>query len=392
MNKKIITRLACAYLCAFSPAAFAAAPAKPAIVIDAHNDTAQRILFERVDVGVGQDGGSIDLPRLVKGGVNAPFFALYVPDFYKGAEAVRRTLDYYDAVKSMVDRHADRFEIATSASDIERVAGKGKIAIVLTIEGGHQIASDLAVLRTYRRLGVLSLTLSHFRANEWADSSTSPAVHNGLTAFGKDVVREMNRIGMVVDVSHVSDKAFFDTLAVTSRPVIASHSSCRAIVDHPRNMSDEMLLALKKNGGVVGVNFYSAFLNAKDAAEATQHISQANQLAPTGTGADLDHYAEQHYLESGWGQPKTGNASVDDAVACIDHVAKLIGVDHVGIGADFDGVPSVPKGLEDISRFPEIRAALAHRGYSETDVAKIMGGNFMRVLRDVEIKNSSMTQ
>ena len=356
---------------------------KHLLTVDAHNDTVQQILLERVDIGIRQSDGGIDLPRLREGNVSVPFFALYVPDYYKGAEAVRRTLDFRDAMQSVFDKYPEQVELATSADDISRIVGKGKIAIVLTVEGGHQIDDDLAVLRMYRRMGVLSMTLTHFRGNNWADSSTAPPEHNGLTEFGKDVVREMNAIGMIVDISHVSDKTFYDVLAVSSKPVIASHPSCRSLADHPRNMSDDMLVALGRKGGVVGVNFHSAFLSQQDAAEGIKRISRSNTIAPTETGASLDMYAVKAHAEAGYIRPRVGNARLDDAIACIDHIVRLIGVDHVGIGSDFDGIPIVPQGLEDVSKMPALTAALMHRGYSESDVRKIMGENFMRVIRQV---------
>lgn len=356
---------------------------KHLLILDAHNDTVQQILLEHIDIGIRQVDGGIDLPRLREGGVSVPFFALYVPDFYKGAEAVRRTLDYRDAMQAVFDKYPEQVELATSADDISRIVGKRKIAIVLTVEGGHQIDDDLAVLRMYRKMGVLSMTLTHFRGNNWADSSTALPEHNGLTEFGKDVVREMNAIGMIVDISHVSDKTFYDALTVSSKPVIASHSSCRSMADHPRNMSDDMLVALGKNGGVVGVNFYSAFLSQQDAAEGIKRISKSNTIAPTETGAALDAYAIKAHVETGDIRPRVGYAKLDDAIACIDHIARLIGVDHVGIGSDFDGIPIVPQGLEDVSKMPALAAALMRKGYSESDVRKIMGGNFMRVIRQV---------
>lgn len=387
--KSVFTFVMCA-LCSIVITCVGAEPAAQALrlprhllIVDAHNDTVQQILFEHVDIGKRQVDGGIDLPRLREGGVGVPFFALYVPEFYKGAEAVRRTLDYRDAMQVVFDKYPERVELATSADDITRITGKDKIAIVLTVEGGHQIDDDLAVLRVYRRMGVLSMTLTHFRGNNWADSSMAPAEHNGLTDFGKDVVREMNAIGMIVDISHVSDKTFYDALAVSSKPVIASHSSCRSISDHPRNMSDDMLVALGKNGGVVGANFYSAFLNQQEAAEGMKRISKSNTLAPSETGAALDEYAVNYHVETGDIRPRVGYAKLDDAVSCIDHIAKLIGVDHVGIGSDFDGIPIVPQGLEDISNMPALAAALMRKGYSESDIRKIMGGNFVRVIRQV---------
>jgi membrane dipeptidase len=351
--------------------------------VDAHNDTVQRLLLAGADLGVRSSKGSVDLPRLREGGMHVPFFALWVPMYYKGSEAVRRTLDFRDKMQEVFDKYPDQIGLATSAEDIQHLVQQGKIAAVLTIEGGHQISEDLAVLRMYRRIGILSMTLTHFRSNSWADSATGPPDHNGLTDFGKSVVREMNRIGMIVDVSHVSDKTFYDALAVSSKPVIASHSSCRALADFPRNMSDDMLRALAKNRGVVGVNFYSAFLNQKDAELARQMIAAHNKREPEMTGAALDEYAVQDWKESGEESPIVGSATIEDAVACIDHIVKTAGIDHVGIGSDFDGVEIVPKGLEDVSKMPALTAALLQRGYSDGDVRKIMGENFLRVVRQV---------
>src|SRR5215831_10048721 len=256
--------------------------------VNSHNDTAQRVLIEKVDLDQKLPDGMVDFARLREGGMHVPFFALWVPSYYPGAEAVRRTLDLRDAMQEVFDKYPGQVELATSARDIQRIVGQKKIAAVLTIEGGHQIDDDLRVLRMYRRIGILSMTLTHFRSNHWADSSTGKAEHNGLTDFGKQVVREMNRIGMIVDVSHVSDKTFYDVLEVSTKPVIASHSSCFVYSDVPRNMKDDMFRALAKNGGVVGVNFASAFLNQKDADELKKYASQQNQIEPNLTGAELD--------------------------------------------------------------------------------------------------------
>jgi membrane dipeptidase len=351
--------------------------------IDSHNDNAQRVLIEKVDIGNRLPDGMIDIPRLREGGMHAPFFALWVPSFYSGAEAVRRTLQLRDAMQGVFDKYPDRIELATSAGDIQRIVHRKKIAAVLTIEGGHQIDDDLAVLRMYRRMGILSMTLTHFRDNDWADSSTGKQVHNGLTDFGKQVVREMNAIGMIVDISHVSDKTFYDVLQVTSKPVIASHSSCFVYSDVPRNMKDDMFRALAKNGGVVGVNFGASFLNQADAEELKQAIAQHNQQEPSLTGAELDQYAAKDHTLSGDAHPRTGHATVEDAARCIDHIVKVAGIDHVGIGSDFDGIPSVPLGLEDVSKMPALTAALLKLGYKEPDIRKIMGENFLRVVREV---------
>ena len=350
--------------------------------VDTHNDTVQRVIYFNADLGKRSSEGMIDLPRLREGGIHVPFFALWVPTYYKGSEAVRRTLDLRDAMQGVLDKHPDQIELATSAHDIERIVGQKKIAAVLTVEGGHQIADDLAVLRMYRRMGVLSMTLTHFRNNDWADSSTDKPEHNGLTDFGKQVVREMNAIGMIVDISHVSDKTFYDVLEVTTKPVIASHSSCRALSDVPRNMTDDMFRALARNGGVVGVNFSAAFLNQQDAENLKKKTTQENALEPSLTGAALDDYAAKEY-RADYATTHVGHATLDDAANCIDHIVKVAGIDHVGIGSDFDGIPDVPAGLEDVSKMPNLTAALLKRGYTETDIQKIMGGNFLRVLKEV---------
>ncbi len=351
------------------------------IGIDSHIDTLQRVLMDNADLTQRSNRGHVDFPRLREGGVNAPFFAMWVPTYYKGADAVRRTLDLRDAMQRVLDAHPDQIALALNASDVERITKSGKIAAILSVEGGHQIDDDLAVLRTYYKLGVRSMTLVHFTNNNWADSSTDKPVHNGLTPFGKDVVREMNRLGMIVDISHVSDKTFYDALAVTTKPVIASHSSCRALSPVPRNMTDDMIRALAKNGGVIGINFGEGFLNPKDA-ETLMHAVRKTDTAPAAGGAALDKYhAAQLHKELATTTPSFG--TLEDAVKHIDHAVKIAGIDHVGIGSDFDGISAAPKGLDDISKMPALAAALRKKGYSEQDVRKIFGGNTLRVLREV---------
>jgi membrane dipeptidase len=351
------------------------------IGIDSHIDTVQRVLIDQVNLAQRSPIGHVDIPRLKEGGVNAPFFALWVPTYYKGAEAVRRTLDLRDAMQGLFDSHPEMIALALSAADVERITKSGRIAAILTIEGGHQIADDLAVLRMYHRLGIRSMTLTHFRNNNWADSSTDQPAHNGLTPFGKEVVREMNRLGMIVDVSHVSDKTFFDVLEVSSKPVIASHSSCRALSDVPRNMTDDMIRALGQKGGVIGINFGEGFLNPKDADALKSAVASAGYAEPQFTGKALDDYAaeQEHKMMTA----KPAFATLDDAVTHIDHAVKIAGVDHVGIGSDFDGISAPPKGLEDVSKIPALKAALRKKGYSEEDLKKIFGGNTLRVLREV---------
>jgi membrane dipeptidase len=350
------------------------------IGIDSHIDTAQRVLIERANLAERSHRGHVDLPRLKEGGVNAPFFALWVPTYYHGSEAIRRTLDLRDAMQRLFDTHPELIAPALNASDVERVTRSGRIAAILTLEGGHQIDDDLGVLRMYYQLGIRAMTLTHFRNTDWADSSTDKPVHNGLTEFGKQVVREMNRLGMIVDVSHVSDKTFYDTLAVSTKPVLVSHSSCRALSDVPRNVTDDMLRALAKNGGVIGINFGEGFLNPKDAEMLKANIT-AIASEPSLTGTALDAYAAEQFQKELVPQPTYGTLA--DAVAHIDHAVKVAGIDHVGIGSDFDGISSPPKGLEDVSKMPALRAALKAKGYSDDDIRKISGLNTLRLLREV---------
>ncbi len=353
-----------------------------AVGIDSHIDTIQHVLVDQVDLANRLPNGMVDFPRLREGGMKAPFFALWVPVYYKGAEAVRRTLDLRDAMQGVLDAHKDQIELATGAGDIERIVKSKKIAAFLAIEGGHQIDDDLAVLRMYYRMGIRAMTLTHFKNNNWADSSTDKPAHNGLTPFGKDVVREMNRLGMLVDVSHVSDKTFYDALEVSTKPVIVSHSSSRAISNIPRNVTDDMLRALAKNGGVIGINFGEGFISQKDVA-ALQAAINSNQGAPPDmVGKILDNYANEEFRKD-LAAMKTGLATISDVADHVDHIVKVAGIDHVGIGSDFDGITSPPEGLADISKMPSLVAALLKRGYSEQDIKKILGGNYLRVIREV---------
>jgi membrane dipeptidase len=355
--------------------------AAEAIGIDSHIDTVQRVLVMGEDLGRRQDVGHVDIPRLREGGTHAPFFALWVPVYFPGAEAVRRTLDLRDAMQSVLDTHKDQMELATSAADIRRIVKAGKIAAFLTVEGGHTIDDDLRVLRIYYQLGVRSMTLTHSRNNNWADSATDKPVHNGLTDFGKEVVREMNRLGMLVDVSHVSDKTFYDALSVTRKPVIVSHSSMRALSDVPRNVTDEMLRALAKNGGVIGISFGEGFVNPKDAG-ALESAIKTETTAPRLTGRALDDYAAQD-VRNLFGTRVKVVATVADVADHIDHAVRIAGIDHVGIGSDFDGVSGPPNGLDDVSKMPALIEALLERGYAERDVKKILGENYLRVIHEV---------
>lgn len=355
--------------------------AAEAIGIDGHIDTIQRVLVMGEDLGKRMTVGHVDFPRLRAGGIHAPFFAFWVPTYFSGAEAVRRALDLRDAMESVFDRHTDQIELATTAADIRRIVRSNKIAAFLTLEGGHAIDDDLRVLRMFYQLGIRSMTLTHSRNNNWADSSTDIPEHNGLTDFGKDVVREMNRLGMLVDLSHVADKTFYDAIAVTSKPVIVSHSSMRAISNVPRNVSDDMLRTLAKNGGVIGINFGEGFINQAD-----EHALNADINAETGgvplTGRALDDHAAEDVREL-FGKRLKVVATIENVGDHIDHAVRIAGVEHVGIGSDFDGISGPPNGLDDVSRMPALVAVLLRRGYKVPELKKILGENFLRVIREV---------
>jgi len=352
-----------------------------ALGIDSHIDTIQRVLVMGEDLGQRHAVGHVDFPRLREGEMHAPFFALWVPVFFRGAEAVRRTLDLRDAMQSVLDTHKDEIELATTAADIEQIVKAHKISAFLTIEGGHAIDDDLRVLRNYYRLGIRSMTLTHARNTNWADSASDRPAHNGLTDFGKEVVREMNRLGMIVDLSHVSDKTFYDALAVTNKPVMVSHSSMRAISNVPRNVTDDMLRALAKNGGVIGINFGMGFINPRDA-EALRSATETEAEAPPLTGKALDEYAAEN-AQKLFGKRSKVVATLDDVADHIDHAVKVAGIEHVGIGSDFDGISGTVNGLKDVSEMPALVAALLKRGYAEGDLKKILGENTLRVVREV---------
>jgi len=272
-------------------------------------------------------------------------------------------------------------QLAPTAADIKRIVKAQKIAALLTVEGGHTIDDDLRVLRMYYQLGIRSMTLTHSRNNNWADSSTDKPERNGLTDFGKEVVREMNRLGLLVDVSHVSDKRFYDALAVTTKPVIISHSSMRTLSDVPRNVTDVMLWALAKNGGVIGINFGEGFVNPADA-EALRSDIKTETTDLSLTGRALDDYAAEDMRKLFGNRAKVA-ATVEDVADHIDHAVKVAGIEHVGIGSDFDGISGPPHGLDDVSRMPALIAVLLNRGYSKRDLKKILDENFLRVILEM---------
>ncbi len=356
---------------------------RKALVIDTHMDTLQRVLIRGVDLGQRSNDGQSDLPRLKEGGIKAQFFAVWPDPMYAPHHATRRTLQLIDAMYGVIAKNPDRIELARNGSDLERIVAAGKLAALMGIEGGHAIQNDLGVLRMFHRLGVSYMTLTHSNTNDWADSSTDTARWGGLNDFGRQVVREMNRIGMIVDVSHVSEDTVMDVLEVSTQPVIASHSSCLSISNHPRNLSDKALRAIGQKGGVIGINFFSGFIDQKynDAMKAKQGdilaaINEKKEIKPE----DLDKVAaERLKLLDDPGIPRP---PFDRILDHIDHAVKVAGIDHVGIGSDLDVIPS-PEGMDDVRDFPKITRGLLQRGYKEEDIRKILGGNFLRVLKQV---------
>ena len=305
---------------------------------------------------------------------------MYVSSSYvKDNHSAHRTLEMIDTVRhGIVERYPNDFVLATTADDIERIHKQGKIAALMGIEGGHAIEDSLGLLRDYFDLGIRYMTLTHTNTNNWADSSgdiDKPGVehHNGLTPFGKQVVREMNRLGMMIDISHTADKTFWDALAASSAPIIASHSSCRALCNVPRNMTDEMIAALGKKGGVMQINFNCGFLSEKSGGGREECA-----------GKHAAGRARRGRRRSRSIKKKVPPATLEDVVAHIDHAVKIGGIDAVGIGSDFDGVSCTPTGLEDVSKFPNLTRALLEKGYSAEDIRKIYGGNTLRVMRAVE--------
>ena len=367
-----------------------------ALVIDTHADTPQRFLDENYDIGSTdpKDHGHISLDKAKTGNLGAEFFSIWVEPQTNQGHFARHTLDLIDSVYEQAARHPDRMMMAFSADDIERAHKQKKLAALMGIEGGHSIENDIQVLRDFYRLGVRYMTLSWSNTNEWADSSgdiNNPKIehHNGLSDFGKQVVVEMNHLGMLVDISHVADKTFYDTIAVTKAPVIASHSSARALTNHPRNMTDDMLRAVAKNGGVVQVNFYNAFIDEdyRKAAEAQTKDRDAaiktydDEMKAAGKTVT---YLDNDRIEREWAA-KIPRPPFKSLIDHIDHIAKVAGADHVGLGSDFDGVSgATPQGIDSAVDLPKITQALLDRGYSADDIRKILGGNLLRVFREAE--------
>lgn len=354
------------------------------LVIDGHNDLPWQIRkegelsFEKLDISKSQPKLHTDIPRLRAGGVGAQFWSAYVDADAK--DAVRQTLEQIDVIRRMIRRYPETFELALSAGDIVRIREGGKIACLIGVEGGHSIDNSLAVLRLYHELGVRYMTLTHSRSLDWADSATDEAKSGGLAPFGKEVVREMNRLGMLVDISHVSVATMRDAIATSIAPVIASHSSAHAIAPHPRNVPDEILALMKEKGGVVMVNFFSGFIVPEGARQMTEMFHAGRELKkrhpdPKEFEAAMAQWHKEHPYPAG---------TVHTLVDHIDHVANTAGIDHVGLGSDFDGVTKLPAQLEDVSTYPVITQALLDRGYTPDQIRKILGQNLLGVFRQAE--------
>ena len=365
-----------------------------AIVIDTHADTPQRFVDEHWNFTDSLNGGMLNLDSAKRGNLGVEFFSIWVdPSQYGPQQSAHRTLALIDGVLEQVRKNPATMALCTTPDQILAAHKAGKFCAAMGIEGGHSIENDLGLLRNFYRLGVRYMTLTWSNTNQWADSSgdiDSPKVehHNGLTPFGRDVVHEMNRLGMMVDVSHVADKTFWDVIETTGTPIIASHSSARVLTNAPRNMTDEMLLAIKKNNGVVMVNFFPAFIDenwrlAWSASSKDRSAAQAVLEAEYKAKGQAVPYTASDKIDREFAA-RIGRAPFNSLIDHFDHVIKIAGIDHVGIGTDFDGIPVPPEGIDSAADLPKITAALMARGYSAADMQKLLGGNLLRVFRDVQ--------
>jgi membrane dipeptidase len=378
----------------------AAAVHQSAIVIDTHADTPQRMLDDHYDLTAPLGGGYLNFESAKQGNLGAEFFSIWVEPKMNEGHYARRTLELIDAVLQQAAAHPDKMMMAYSVEDIERAHREHKLAALMGIEGGHSIEDSLGLLRDYYRLGVRYMTLTWSNSNDWADSSgdvDDPKVkhtQDGLTDFGKDVVYEMNRLGMAVDISHVADKTFYRAVITSRAPVFASHSSARALTDAPRNMTDDMLRAVarsggpKSKGGVVMTNFYSGFISddwrkAWTAQATERQAAEQAQIAQWKAEGKTVSYGMVDAMDKQWAA-KIPRPPLSALIDHIDHIAKVAGIDHVGLGSDFDGIPSSPEGIDSAADLPKITAALMARGYSAEDCRKILGGNFLRFFGDVQ--------
>ncbi len=370
------------------PAQVAAWALDHAIIIDTHADTPQVMLEEGYDLSSPTSPYMISIPKMRAGHLGAEFFSIWVDVTWPKQDLIHRALDLIAVTDQQVARHSDVLGMASTADDIERLHREGKIAVLLGVEGGHEIQGDLRMLDIFYRLGVRYMTLTHTKNDELGDSSGDKPEWKGLSPLGRQAVARMNQLGMMVDISHVSDDTFYAALAASQAPLIASHSSCRALCSAPRNMTDDMIRALAKNGGVMDINFYSGFLSpayrdafAKIEKQVDEEVAAA-RARNAKQGKRLS-YPEEVRIE----QRLTRNLPAPSYTAIadhIDHAVKVGGIDHVGLGSDFDGIDTPPRGMEDVSKIPDLVRELARRGYSEEDLEKILGGNVLRVMRQVE--------
>lgn len=370
------------------PGGVAAQALSRAIIIDTHADTPQAMLEEGYDLGDLHSPYMISIPKMRAGHLGAEFFSIWVDPAWHKEDLIHRALDLIDATHQQVARHSDVLGMAATADDIERLHREGKIAVLMGVEGGHQIEGDLRVLDIFYRLGVRYMTLTHTKNDELGDSSGDQPGWKGLSPLGRQAVERMNQLGMMVDISHVSDQTFYDALAVSKAPLIASHSSCRALCNARRNMTDDMIRALAKNGGVMDINFYSGFIS-QDYQDGFAKIEKQVEGQLAGARADAAKQGKRlSYVEEAQIMRQlTKDLPIPSYTAIadhIDHAVKVGGIDHVGLGSDFDGVDSIPRGMEDASKIPGLVQELARRGYSEEDLEKILGGNVLRVMRQVE--------
>jgi membrane dipeptidase len=356
-------------------------------VFDGHNDlpwemrTKADSSFDKRDIAQPQLKMHTDIPRLRAGGVKAQFWSVYVPaETAKKGTALNDTLEQIQLVKAMIAHYPDVFEQARTADDVERIVKAGKIASLIGVEGGHSIENSMENLRRLHALGAGYMTLTHSDTLAWADAATDKVVHQGLTDFGEEVVREMNRLGMLVDLSHVSDETMKDALRVSKAPIIYSHSSARAIAVHPRNVPDDVLQLVKQNGGVVMINFFPGFIVPRAAQIMAKMFDKSRELREQFPN-EADYQRERRRWER---QNDYPSGSIHDVVDHIDHIAKLIGVEHIGLGSDFDGITKTPAQLEDVSTYPLITQELLNRDYKPVDIHKIMSGNILRVMRAAE--------
>jgi membrane dipeptidase len=360
---------------------------REALVFDGHNDLPWELrvksdsAFRRYDVAQSQPKLHTDIPRLRQGGVGAQFWSAYVPaETAKKGTALHQTLQQIDLIHRLVKQYPETFALAVTADDIVRARKEGKIASLIGVEGGHSIENSLAVLRMLYALGVRYMTLTHSDTLDWADSATDEPRHHGLTPFGESVVREMNRLGMLVDISHVSAETMHHVLKVTRAPIIASHSSAFALAPHPRNVPDDVLALVAKNGGVVLVNFYPGFLTPEGGRASKDFVKAYKELQR--------RYPKDAEFKEAYAQWKREHpipiATIHDVVDHIEHIIKVAGIDHVGLGSDYDGIGAVPRQLEDVSTYPYITQELLNRGHSREEIHKILGGNALRVLRAAE--------